>query len=157
MLHFLFSLRCCHGFRGRRQRRRSRTSPVLVVFEQDGINLVECGIHVGPAPASGQHDFSGNENEQHHFGVLQPKHQAREKLRFVGAKESVFGGHHFQTNGERNAGRADNVLDSEIFELGGIAQLDNNLCKSLGSTLGSIFVLCTSNNNLNLFFLFLFF
>jgi hypothetical protein len=95
-----------------------------------------------------QDNLATDENEQHNLGLDHAVDETREQLGLVGAEIVMARCQTFETNGELDVARADNVLDLEIGELGIEAEFLDDSRILAGCKLGIIFRLCASDNHL---------
>src|SRR5437868_2074162 len=70
-----------------------------------------------------QDNLATDEDQQDNLRLDHAVDEAGEQLRLVRAEVVMAGGEPFQTNGELDVARADNVLDLEVGELGIEAEL----------------------------------
>jgi hypothetical protein len=64
-----------------------------------------------------QDDLAGHEDQKDDLGTHHTIDETREQFRLVGAEVVMAGGETFETDGELDVDRADNVLDLEVGEL----------------------------------------
>ncbi len=84
--------------------------------------LVNLLAHLG----TGQDNLAADEDQQHNLGLNHAVDETREQLRLVGAKVVMARSQTFETNGELDIARTNDVLDLEIRELGVEAELLND-------------------------------
>lgn len=73
-----------------------------------------------------QDDLAADEDQQDNLGLNHSVNETREQLGLVGAEIVMARRKTFQTNGELDVARADNVLDLEVGELGVETELLND-------------------------------
>lgn len=91
-----------------------------------GIHEVESLVDLLTDLRAGEHDFAGDEDEQDNLGLHHAVDETGEEFGLVGAEHVMPAGQAFETDGEFDVARADNVLNLEIREAGGEAQLLND-------------------------------
>jgi len=95
-----------------------------------------------------ENDLAADEDEKHNLWLHHTVDQTREQLRLIGAKVMMLGGETFETDGELDVTRADDVLDLEVGEFSIEAKLLDNTRVFARRKLGIIFGLCSSYNHL---------
>lgn len=73
-----------------------------------------------------QDNLAADEDQKHNLGLNHAVDETREQLRLVGAEVVMARSQTFETNGEFDVARTDNVLDLEIRELGIETELLND-------------------------------
>ncbi len=87
------------------------------------MDVVEGFVDVLPDFGPGQDHFARDEDQQHDPRFDHSVDEAREQLGLVGTKLPMGKHKSFQSNWKLHVARADHILDLEVFEFGGKAEL----------------------------------
>ena len=82
------------------------------------VDVVERLVDLLPHFGAGQHDLSGDEDEEDDAGLDHAVDEAGEELGLVGAELAVREDQALEADGELDVAGADHVLNLEVFELG---------------------------------------
>ena len=82
------------------------------------MDVVERLVDLLPHFGAGQHDLSGDEDEEDDAGLDHAVDEAGEELGLVGAELAVREDQALEADGELDVTGADHVLNFEVFELG---------------------------------------
>ena len=97
---------------------------------------------------TGQDDLATDEDEQDDLRLHHAIDETREELRLVRAEVVMATSQTFETDGELDVARSDNVLDLEVGELGVEAKLLDNTSVFTRGQLRIVFRFRTSDNHL---------
>jgi hypothetical protein len=106
--------------------------------------LVDLLSHFGTS----EDDLATDKNQKHNTWLDHAVDETGEQLRFVRAEVVMLRGETFETDGELDIARADDVLDLEIGELGVEAQLLDDTCVLARGKLRVVFGLGTGHDHL---------
>lgn len=120
----------------------------LAEILQDRVDELEGVIDLITDLGAGKDDLAADEDQEHDLGLDHTVDQAREQLGFVGTEVVMARSQTFETDGELDIARTDNVLDLEVGELGVEAELLDDTGVLARGKLGVILRLGTCDNHL---------